>query len=385
MFTVSPSGGNGIDIGLIVVGPGSGPPYTSTLLRNGVYVPETTFPALKTAINGSHYRPFNRHVPSMSVRACAASGTRAVAFGDVTTPYYTNDGITWSAGTPSAITGQPVWDAFYANGLFLAGGGAAAATTAQTLQSSADGAIWTARTAAIANSIFGFAYGSAKFVAVGAPVGNNNVQYSANGTTGWTAVAAGVAATLHDVVFAAALFVAVGTAASDAGLYTSPDGITWTPRVSPVGCGTAYSVCHDGTYFLVLTSSGQVLSSADGVTWVSLHTIADNIFYTTNTSLSTRSRLRYEEGVYRFMGIQVVGANYVISAYETADFTRWRVRPLYTATQTNFYNENACRWVLFGGKMFVGGNGMFEDNPGYVGSPSAAGYGSTTNSYIKAA
>lgn len=100
---------------------------------------------------------------------------------------------------------------------------------------------------------------------------------SADGTT-WNLIANTQAAdTLQDITFDNSLYVAVGGNAPTPIIVTSPDATTWTSRAIPAGITARINgVTFGNGVFVIVTSGGEVATSADGITWTDHGTITAN-------------------------------------------------------------------------------------------------------------
>jgi len=186
---------------------------------------------------------------------------------------YVNNGINivrgrvWTARSAAAANS---WQSItYGNGLFVAVANGAT-TTGNAVMTSPDGITWTARSAAEANNWYSVTYGNGLFVAVSSN-GTNRVMTSATGTT-WTARSAVAANSWYGITYGNGLFVAVGNATTTGNaVMTSPDGITWTPRTASVA-NTWNSVTYGNGLFVAVANGGTqgtdfVMTSPDGITW----------------------------------------------------------------------------------------------------------------------
>ena len=118
-------------------------------------------------------------------------------------------------------TANNLWDAAYGSSKWVVVGAAG------TILTSADsGVTWTARTSGTANVLYAVWWNGTKFVAAGS---SNTVLYSSDGVS-WSA-GSGITGTVYDVCFGNSVWLAVGGDASNrAAVWTSSDGQTWTSR-----------------------------------------------------------------------------------------------------------------------------------------------------------
>jgi len=113
-------------------------------------------------------------------------------------------------------------------------------------------------------NLFAIAKAGTLLVAVGGnPLLGGATAVSSDGATTWTVYSTGDSDVLRSVAWSGTRFVASG----DNRLFVSTDGASWTVKF-PDGGGK--SVVWSGTKFVVVgsnASGGQVLTSADGISW----------------------------------------------------------------------------------------------------------------------
>ena len=138
-----------------------------------------------------------------------------------------------------------------------------------TILTSADGVNWTNRSSGTTDDLYGIAYGSGHYVAVGySAVGWGSIFTSADGIDWTNSIWEGTLWPLYGAVYgtyANGEFVAVGQGGN---ILSSADGATWTE----FGVG-AYprlqAVAHGGGQFVAVGTYGAILTSPDGATWTS--------------------------------------------------------------------------------------------------------------------
>jgi hypothetical protein len=194
-----------------------------------------------------------------------------------TTAAYSTDGITWTEATNliSEFTGVTIRP-WFVNGEFFAG----SSTAANSLMvKSSDGINWTVITqTAMTNSIYAFAYGDGKYVAVGRA---GTAAFSPDGTN-WTAVSNTVtifttSAAINSVVYGGTKFVAVGQLGKSA---YSIDGETWTDTSATTtgteaifgnsGNGSGIKMVAYGNGKFVAVGQAKAAISNDGIDWVAV-------------------------------------------------------------------------------------------------------------------
>jgi len=139
--------------------------------------------------------------------------------------------------------------------------------------SSSDGLAWTYHPPTGRAFMYGIAYGSGTFVAVGATdffwdqtKSKMVVETSTDGTT-WTYQELADNGILRAVAFGNSQFVAVGEALSPTVILTSPDGATWTRR-SPGGpLRNLRAIAFANGLFVAVGDGGKIFNSSDGENW----------------------------------------------------------------------------------------------------------------------
>ncbi|MBI5299040.1 MAG: hypothetical protein HY877_01920 [Deltaproteobacteria bacterium] len=167
------------------------------------------------------------------------------------------DGISWTkkiSGTTNyfyAVT--------YGNNTFVAVGDDG------TVVTSPDGTTWIKRNSGIAENLRGIIYANNTFVAVGS---NGKIIISTDGIT-WTSKNSGTTTTLSAIAYGNGTFVIVGpsfgVASTAPNILTSPDAVAWTLR-NPYYLS---DVTYAQNTFVAVGYGGKVLTSSDGITWVS--------------------------------------------------------------------------------------------------------------------
>jgi hypothetical protein len=187
-----------------------------------------------------------------------------------------------------------------------------------------------------------------RFVAVGEDGTDEVVRYSNNEYYGWaTATTSTLAVEFFDVKFAESLFVAVGWRTTQAHIETSPDGSTWTSR-TPTGMTATNdrlrTVSYDPNsgYFVAggdrNGSNGNILRSADGITWAAATTLpgcnyiydidsdgSSTLIAATLNSSGNRALLRSTDGGDTWTTVETGGAatdGYLSVTYDSVS-TRW--------------------------------------------------------------
>src|SRR5437764_550630 len=182
--------------------------------------------------------------------------------GDILTSTNALDWVqrTRRAGTGSDLTGV-AWSGTQWVALEESGG----------MLSSSDGLAWTYHPPTNRAFMYGIAYGSGTFVAVGATDFFFNqtkskmvVETSTDGTT-WTYQELADNGILRAVAFGNSQFVAVGEGFPTL-ILTSPDGATWTRR-SPGPSRNLRAITFANGLFVAVGDGGKIFKSSDGENW----------------------------------------------------------------------------------------------------------------------
>jgi hypothetical protein len=296
-----------------------------------------------------------------------------VAVGALGIVYTSPDGVTWTSRT-SGTSGQ-LNDIIYANSVFVAVGGSSALIT------SSDAITWTLNT--LGSTWWNVTYNNSLFIATGSA---SSIYTSVNGTA-WTARSIGTytALTLTASTWNGTNFVVV---TSGSGIYyTSPDGTTWTynqdisfgafynvavinsktitfgatssvilagatrAEVMLGGTGWGYAVsagtsiprciAYNGTnQYVAVGSSNQIMSSADGQTWV-----ARTVIQPSATALPNYNCVYYLNGNYIVLGN--LGANGAIPS--SSNGTTWTPSTTVFSATINAAAYGAGVYVVVGG------------------------------------
>ena len=234
---------------------------------------------LDTTINTTSF-----NIPAGSITA----GSRLVVVGiEASTGIATADpsssltiiGLTYA---PITVTGMPVTSQSSGtgdnlNGVAWSGTQFVAVGEGGTILTSPDGVTWTSRSSGTAITLLSVAWSGTKFVATGiGPDLLTGVALTSSDGLTWTAQdLSSIGATppwnLRSVVWSGTQFVAVGATTGFSPsevILTSPDGASWTAR--PYVATThadLRAVAWSGLRFVAAGGSGEILTSADGITW----------------------------------------------------------------------------------------------------------------------
>lgn len=186
------------------------------------------------------------------------------------------------------------------------------------------------------------AFGNGRFVAVGSAV-----LFSADGTT-WTKDEVKLSGEIRDITYGAGQFVAVGSGGM---IMTSADGATWTNQTSGtklalsgvaygngkfVAVGSGMTILHAG---FRTGWPGEILTSADGITWVK----ASGDFASQMTNIGTVGLVSYVNGQF----VADLGGGTLVSA----DGLNWTRRT--SPDSSPLGRGTLTRQVTYGNGLFV--------------------------------
>ncbi len=119
---------------------------------------------------------------------------------------------------------------------------------------------WTVVASGTGMNLYGIAYGSGRFVAVG----QSGTTLVATNPGTWNPGTNSASGSLYGVAWGNNQFVAVG---DNGTILTSADGSEWTTQTSPT-TNSLKAVRYIGEQFLALGANGTLLTSTDAVSWV---------------------------------------------------------------------------------------------------------------------
>jgi hypothetical protein len=181
----------------------------------------------------------------------------------------TDGGNTW---TPSPLFPPP--GAFKSVG--YTSGGFVVAGNGGSINTASDGVTWKQRTSGTALNLNGLTFGNGLVVVVGQ---SGVVLTSPDGKT-WTTNSSGVTANLYGVAYGNNTYVAVG----DSGLsLTSPNASSWGINRFRVVVARFTAVAYGNDNYVAVTgvqgSSGNVVTSSNGVYWVHLAAVTNSALF----------------------------------------------------------------------------------------------------------
>ncbi|WP_309400089.1 PKD domain-containing protein [Cerasicoccus maritimus] len=184
----------------------------------------------------------------------------------------------WELGDGSRIDGSSVTHRYASGGQYditLTVTDSQGGVTTDTQQLTITDPInnWTLRNSASGESLYDICFGNGRLVTAGK---NNNTaygiyRYSDDGST-WNGGNFGINVKIEAVIWDGSQFVAVGEdydfdISQFVGvIYTSPDGVSWTRRYKQGGL--LNDVATNGSLLIAVGTSGTIVKSSDGVTWL---------------------------------------------------------------------------------------------------------------------
>jgi len=180
------------------------------------------------------------------------------------------DGISWTSVPDNTFNTNEIHCVTWGDGKFFAGGAGG-----RMAYSDDNGISWTAVSNSTfgSNEVYGITWGNDKWVAVG----RSRMAYSDNAGTSWTGESSNEpftnvqgAPVLRDVVFGNGRFVLVGAAGGQghgSSLAHSANGINWTARdMDDLVLSAITSVCFGNGKFTAV-STDTIIYSDDGMEW----------------------------------------------------------------------------------------------------------------------
>lgn len=190
-----------------------------------------------------------------SLNGVGYGNSKFVAVGNAGTMLTSTDGMNWALMVSG--TTNDLWGISCGNGTFVAVG------EAGTILTSEDGGVWVIRASGITNHLSGITYGNGTFVAVGEA---GTILTSSDGVT-WSLRPSGTTNVLSGITYGNGRFVAVGLGI----ILASSDGVEWRISTSylrtfswlrGVTCGNGVFVAVEEALEL-----GAILTSSDGLNW----------------------------------------------------------------------------------------------------------------------
>lgn len=173
------------------------------------------------------------------------------------------DGVTWAARQIPGV--RHLFSVTWNGSVFVAGG--MSTSLLATLLTSSDGLTWETRwTHFVANSeVRSVSWDGGGFVAVGVQFQNVLVATSSDGAT-WTSPTIHQEQALWSVAGSGSVWLAVG---SSGVILRSTDGLSWVKLVDPVGwvAGQLNAITWTGEEFVAVGATGGIVTTVDGLTW----------------------------------------------------------------------------------------------------------------------
>lgn len=208
-----------------------------------------------TASTSKTWTTTGNHIATVTATDATTNGTataqKSVSISDAT----------WVS---AAVTTRDLYVVTYGEGLFVAAADDNGAGDGG-IWTSADGLSWTSRTSPVAANFNAGAYGNGTFVLVGTHSSVNYVVYSPDGIT-WS-VPTFPNKQWQAVAYGNSTFVALSYLNGTTGqAMTSPDGITWTSRNTSVDAAWN-AVCYGNGKFVAVSTGTNTMTSTDGISW----------------------------------------------------------------------------------------------------------------------
>jgi photosystem II stability/assembly factor-like uncharacterized protein len=266
-----------------------------------------------------------------NLKGVAYGGNRFVAVGSRGTILTSSDGISWNPS--DSKTQRTLLGVTHANGRFVIVG------ERGTILTSSDGAAWKQQASKTTQNLHGVAFGKGVYVAVGERI----ILYSRDASSWAPAKLNPIweSAYFRGVAFGNGRFVAVGDLGS---IYTSTDGINWNLQLDTGK--RFFAVTYGNNRFMAVGLA--IFSSSDGLKWTDLTSKAFSTFY-------TPTMLGVAFGDRRFVVVTYSG-----NIYTSLDGITWTPRePL----EEGF--RRPLNAVAYGGGRFVavGERGLIVTSP----------------------
>lgn len=243
---------------------------SSKLVVSGGSYPPSNSGFIKSSNDGSTWIDHITPGSAYYLRGLLTTPALFLAYGDdsgVRQVWFSSDGFNWtqSAAIPSGTynTNFNLQGAAYGNGYYIIAGGFSA--NGEIIRSS-NGSAWTV-VSPNCEYLNGAAYSPAnnRFVAVGRVATLGTIIYSNDSGTTWTDASIG-SFDHNSVAYGNGIFVAVGASGQ---IYSSADGITWTAQSSGTSA-TLLKVFFLKDKFFALGASGTILSSSNAIQWINI-------------------------------------------------------------------------------------------------------------------
>lgn len=188
---------------------------------------------------------------------------RFVVVGTAGTVLTSPDGVTWAAQQIPEV--KNLFSVTWNGSVFVAGGGSTSLLA--TILTSPDGVTWETRwTHFVANSeVRSVSWDGGRFVAAGYQFQNVLIATSSDGMT-WTSPTINLERALWSVAGSGSVWLAVG---SSGVILRSTDGLSWVTLVEPAGwvAGQLNAITWTGDAFVAVGATGGIVTTVDGLTW----------------------------------------------------------------------------------------------------------------------
>lgn len=240
---------------------------SSKLVVSGGSYPPSNSGFIKSSNDGSNWIEQITPGTAYYLRGLLAAPSLFLAYGDdsgAKQVWLSLDGFNWtqSAAIPNGTYNANfnLQGAAYGNGYYIIAGGFS--SNGEIIRSS-DGSAWTVVSPSC-QYLNGAAYSPIynRFVAVGRVASLGTILYSNDSGTTWTDSSIG-SFDHNSVAYGNGIFVAVGASGQ---IYSSADGITWIAQPSGTSAGLLKVVFLKKMFFAIGTS-GTIISSSNAVQW----------------------------------------------------------------------------------------------------------------------
>lgn len=243
---------------------------SSKLVVSGGSYPPSNSGFIKSSNDGSIWIDNITPGSAYFLRGLLAAPSLFLAYGDdsgAKQVWFSSDGFNWtqSAAIPNGTYNATfnLQGAAYGNGYYIIAGGFN--TNGEIIRSS-NGSAWTVVSPSC-QYLNGAAYSPAynRFVAVGRVASLGTIIYSNDSGTTWIDTSIG-SFDHNSVAYGNGIFVAVGASGQ---IYSSADGITWTAQSSGTSAALL-KVFFLKDRFFALGTSGTIISSTNAIQWINI-------------------------------------------------------------------------------------------------------------------
>jgi len=198
----------------------------------------------------------------------------------------------------------------------------------QIVISSTDGHDWTVRTTPDTQWLFKVIYANNRFTAVG----DYRIIFSSTDGITWVERAAQYGGWMTDVAYNGSMYIVVGGSCPPGvhNVMSSVDGNTWVNRHDEAPeCAKLSSIVYGNSIWVSLKSTGEFLTSVDGMSWTNRGKVLDTTFF-------ARESLIFTDG--NFLAIGNNGTN--SSIYKSSNGIDWnKIKTFPSGNIINYINN----------------------------------------------